>query len=85
MTDISNLKINEYANVERPNLRESLQQKMKFISKGNMKIGKIANGAEYRMDEQFENLLIFGILIIFRIKKKNQIPKISNLENSQKF
>ena len=50
-----------------------------------MKIGKIANGAEYRMDEQFENLLIFGILIIFRIKKKNQIPKISNLENSQKF
>ena len=70
MTDISNLKINEYSNVERPNLRESLQKKMKFISKGNMKIGKIANGAEYRMYEQFQNLLIFGILIIFQIKKK---------------
>ena len=46
MADISNLKINERANVERPNLRESLQKKMKFISKGNLKIGKIANYAE---------------------------------------
>ena len=35
-----------------------------------MKIDKIANGAEYRMDEQFLNLVIFGILIIFQIKKK---------------
>ena len=32
-----------------------------------MRIGKMANGAEYRMDEQ--NLLIFGILIVFQIKK----------------
>ena len=54
MADISNLRINERANVERPNLRESLQYKMKFILKGNMKISKIANGAEYRMDEQFQ-------------------------------
>ena len=35
-----------------------------------MKIDKIANGAEYRMNEQFQNWLIFGILIIFQIKKK---------------
>ena len=35
-----------------------------------MKIGKIEDGAEYRMDEQFQNLQIFWILIIFRIKKK---------------
>ena len=35
-----------------------------------MKIGKTAKGAEYRMDEQFQNLLIFRILIIFKIKKK---------------
>ena len=35
-----------------------------------MKIGKIANGAEYWMDAQFQNLLIFEILIIFQIKKK---------------
>ena len=35
-----------------------------------MKISKIANSAEYRMNEQFQNLLIFGILIIFQIQKK---------------
>ena len=35
-----------------------------------MKIKKFANGAEYRMDEHFQNLLIFGISIIFQIKKK---------------
>ena len=50
-----------------------------------MKIDKIANGAEHRMNEQLQNLLIFGILIIFQIEKKIQIPKISNLENSQNF
>ena len=43
---------------------------MKFISKGNVKIGKIAIGVEYRMDEQFQNLLIFRIFRIFQIKKK---------------
>ena len=35
-----------------------------------MRIEKIANCAEYRIDEQFQNLLIFGILMIFQIKKK---------------
>ena len=70
MADISNLKINERAHVERLNLRESLQLEMKFISKGNVKIGKIAIGADYRMDEQFQNLLIFRIFRIFQIKKK---------------
>ena len=35
-----------------------------------MKISKIANGAKYQMDEQFQNFLIFGILIIFQIRKK---------------
>ena len=58
---------------------------MKFILKGNMKISKIANGAEYRMDEQFQNFLILGIFIIFQIEKIIQIPKVSNLENSQNF
>ena len=52
---------------------------MKFISKDNTKIGKIANSAEYRIDEQFQNLLIFEILIIFQIQKKIQILKISIL------
>ena len=50
-----------------------------------MKIDKIANVSKYRMDEQFQNLLIFEIFIIFQIKKKIKIPKISNLENSQNF
>ena len=38
--------------------------------KGNIKISKIANNTEYQMDEHFQNFLIFGILIIFQIKKK---------------
>ena len=38
--------------------------------KGNIKISKIANNAEYQMDEDFQNFLIFGILMIFQIKKK---------------
>ena len=37
------------------------------------------------MDQQFQNILIFGILTIFQIKKKIQIPKITNLENSENF
>ena len=48
-----------------------------------MKIGKIATVAEYQMDEQFQNWLIFESLIIFQIKKKIWIPKVFNLENSQ--
>ena len=34
-----------------------------------MKTGKIPSGAKYRMDEQFQILLIFGILIVFGIEK----------------
>ena len=50
-----------------------------------MKNRKIANGAEYRMDEHFQNFLILGILIIFQITKKIYISKVCNLENSQNF
>ena len=52
-----------------------------------MRIGKIASSAEYRMDEQSQNLLIFGILIVFWIEKNSgnllilQITKISSFEN----
>ena len=35
-----------------------------------MKIGEITNSAQYRMDEQFQNWLIFGILVIFQIKNR---------------
>ena len=38
-----------------------------------MRFDKIASGAEYRIDEQFKNLPIFGISIIFEIKKNIQI------------
>ena len=34
-----------------------------------MRIGKIARGAEYRTDEQFQNFLIFWISIVFQIDK----------------
>ena len=34
-----------------------------------MRIGKIASGTEYRMDEQFQTLPILGIFIVFQIKK----------------
>ena len=34
-----------------------------------MRIGKIASSAKYRMDKQFQNLLIFGIWTVFQIEK----------------
>ena len=34
-----------------------------------MRMGKIASGVKYRMDKQFQNLLIFGISIFFQIEK----------------
>ena len=34
-----------------------------------MRIGKIASGAEYRINEPFQNLSILGISIILQIKK----------------
>ena len=43
-----------------------------------MRIGKISSGAEYRMGEKFQNLLIFAILMIFQIEK---IPKVVNLSS----
>ena len=43
-----------------------------------MRIGEIAIGAENQINEQFQNLLIFGILKVFQIEK---IPKIVYLEN----
>ena len=38
-----------------------------------MRIGKIASSAEHRMEKQFQNLIIFEILIVFQI---GQILKI---------
>ena len=48
-----------------------------------MRIGKIASSAEYRMDKQFQNLLIFKNLLIFQFRKFlkfliSKVPKILN-------
>ena len=68
MADIFNFKINEHSNVERPNLwytmieNKNLEDKeIHLHQRTNIRTGKIASGAEYRMDEQFQNLLIFWI------------------------
>ena len=55
-----------------------------------MRTGKIASGAEYRMDEQSQNLLIFGIFQLLKFWKFvnftiRKIPKTSYLENSENF
>ena len=39
-----------------------------YIKRANIRIGKLASGAEYRMNEQFQNLLIFEILIVLQIE-----------------
>ena len=60
-----------------------------------MRIGIIASDAEYRLNEPFQNLFIFGILIVFQIRKFkkfwklkkfpvwkiSQYPKFYNFEN----
>ena len=37
-----------------------------------MRIGQIVSGAEYRMDKQFKNSLILGILMVLQIWKINE-------------
>ena len=50
-----------------------------------MRIGKIASSAEYRMDEQSQNLLIFKILIVFWIEKNSGNLLILQFWNFQKI
>ena len=38
-----------------------------------MKIGNITSGAEYWMDEKFQNLSIFEIFILFQIKNSENM------------
>ena len=35
----------------------------------NIKIGEIASAAKYRINEQFQNLPIFEISVVFQIEK----------------
>ena len=39
----------------------------------NLRIGKIASGAEYQMNEQFQNLPIFETSMVFQIDKITKI------------
>ena len=50
-----------------------------------MRGGKIASSAEYRMDERSQNLLIFGIFIVFWIEKNSGNLSILQFGNLQKF
>ena len=43
-----------------------------------MRIGKIASSAEYRMDKQFRNLLIFLISVVFQIEKFGEFVDFSS-------
>ena len=47
-----------------------------------MRIDKITSSAQYRMDKQFQNFLIFGISIVFQIKKILKICQFFKLSNS---
>ena len=57
------------------------------FQRANMRIDGITNGAEYRMDEQNQNLPIFGVKFWFsKLKKKfQQFPKFYNSENHRDF
>ena len=53
-----------------------------------MKTGEIPSSAEYRMDQQFQNLVIFGIFQVLKFWKFVnftiwKIPETSYLENSE--
>ena len=59
MPDVSNLKINERWNAERPKLRVInigiKIEKIHLFQWANMRIGKIASSPEYWIDEKFHN------------------------------
>ena len=69
---ISNWKINERSNVERLNLRVinigKKIQKIDSYQRTNMRISKIANSAEYRMDEQFQGWQFWSQILVCQIK-----------------
>ena len=47
--------------------------KINLYQRVNMRISLIASGAEYRMDQHFQNLPMFGILILFQIERSSEI------------
>ena len=59
MAVVSNLKIDEWLNVERPNLRGTKQEieieEINSYQIEYMRVGKIPSSAIYRMVEEFQN------------------------------
>ena len=48
---------------------EKIKRQNSFISNGKYRNRRITSDFEYRMDEQFKNLLSFEILVVFQIEK----------------
>ena len=90
MADISSLKINARLNVERPNQRESLQEKMKiekkkrrksFISNGKYESQRNCEWCGRSNGEMIPKFANFWNFDSFANLKKMEIPQFSNLEN----
>ena len=82
MANISNLKINESSNVERPNWRvttvenenwEDKASKFIYFKRQIWESVKLRVVRNIEWTKKFKNLLIFGISKVFQIEK---IPKI---------
>ena len=78
MANISNLKINEPSNVERPNLRITTTENENWEDKPSKFIyvkGELWESAKLRVEpniewtKKFQNFLIFGISMVFEIEK----------------
>ena len=60
------------ATIGNKNSKDNTSKRKKWIKTNrnvSKRIVKIASGAAYRMDKQFQNLPIFGIKIVFQIEK----------------
>ena len=78
MANISNLKINERSNVERPNLQVTTIENENWEDKASKFIyikGQIWESSKLRIvrniewTSNYKNLLIFGISIVFQVQK----------------
>ena len=67
------MKMNERSNVERPNLRVTTIENENWEDKPSkfiyIKEQIWESAIEYRMDKEFQTLLIFGISTVFQIEK----------------
>ena len=64
---------------ENENWKDEVSKFIYVYQRANIRISKIASGAEYRMDGQFQNFLMFGILIVFEIENTLKIIQFFKL------